>query len=305
MTDASQTRFASIVEATYGVTPSTPTFLTKRITSERFKPSIQYSSSDELRADRNVSDLTQVGAAAGGGYDFELSYGSFDAELESAFQGTWTTNVLKNASTLKSFTHEKKFMTGGTDQYHRYTGQVANTLSLNIEAGKRVTGSLDFLGKSMSAAQTIITGATYTAPNTNPTMNAATNFASLSLTGVTAPAITKIGLNIDNKMRQQPIVGSLYSKGVGSGRFVVTGSLEAYFENQEMLDLYLNDTASALAFSIGGASTLKYAISLPKIKFTDAEILAGGNDTDVMAKMAFQAYYDSTALCTMQITRTP
>lgn len=305
MADASQTRLAYIAEASYGSTPATPTFKNLRFTGESFNPAIQYVSSNEIRPDRNVPDLTLVGSEAAGGFDFELSYGSFDDILESLMFAAWNTNVLKNGVTRKAFTIEKTFETGTTDQYHRFLGCVANTMSLNVQARQIVTGNFGFLAKGMTSGQAIISGATYTAANTNPVINAANNFANLAITGVTSPQIMALTLNVTNNLRQQPVVGQVDSKGIGTGRFVVTGSLDAYFENEDLLDLYLGDIASDLTFDLGGATENKYSFELPKIKFSSAEIVAGGNDQDVMARMGFQAIYSASDTATMIITRVP
>ena len=101
MVDSSQTRLASIEEVTYGVTPATPTFLEQRFTSEGLNANIENVVSNEIRSDRNVSDLVQVGANAGGNVDFELSYGSFDEWLESLMFSTWASDVLKKRHNSK------------------------------------------------------------------------------------------------------------------------------------------------------------------------------------------------------------
>lgn len=305
MSDSSQTRLGSIVEATYGVTPATPAFQVMRMTGESLNPALQYISSNEIRADRNIPDLTLVGSDAAGAVNFELSYGTFDSWLESLMFSTFSTNVLKNGIIRKSHTLEKTFEAGTTDQFHRYIGAVANTMSLNVAAKQQVTGSFGFMCKSMSSAQAIIAGATYVAPNSNPVINAANNFANLLITGVTSPQITALTLNVNNNMRQQPVVGQVANKGISAGRFMVSGTLDAYFETNDMLDLYLNNTAADLTFDIGGVSTLKYQFDLGKIKFNSAEIVAGGNDQDVMARMGFQALYSSSDASSLTITRTP
>src|SRR5690606_30601389 len=149
---------------------------------------------------------------------FELSYGSFDPLFESALQSTWATNVLKNGVTKKSFTLEKTFETGATDQFHRYRGCMINTLSLNCRAGEIVTGSFGLMAKDMDSAQAIVTGATYTDGSTNPVINAANHFANLSISGATGPEITSLNLSITNNLRQQPVMGTIYSKGLGTGQ---------------------------------------------------------------------------------------
>lgn len=304
MVDSSQTRLAYIEEVTSGTTPATPTLLEQRFTSEGLNANIENVVSNEIRADRNVSDLIQVGSSAGGSVDFELSYGSFDDWFESLMYSTWSTNVLKNANAQKSFTMEKTFEAGATDQFHRFTGCVANTLSLAIQSQQIVTGSFGFLAKGATTAQAIIAGATYTGANSNDVINAASNFASLAIAGVTGPELTALNLNITNNLRQQQVIGSIESRGIGTGRFEVTGDMTVYFENEELYDIFLAGDAADLSFVLGGASNKKYQFDIANLKFETGEIIAGGNDQDVMAKMTFRGLYDGTDN-TLQITRTP
>lgn len=304
MTDSSLTQLAYVTEVTEGTTPATPAFTIARYTSESLKPNIQHVSSNEIRADGNVSDLNQVGSTAAGNVEFELSYGSFDDWLESLLRSTWSTNVLKNGVTPKAFTLEKLFEAGATDQYHRFTGARANTMSLAIRANEIVKGSFGFMARTMTSAQAAIASSTYTPANTNPIINAASNFASLTMTGVTSPEITSLNLSINSNTRHQPVVGSLGAKGIGQGRFEVTGDLEAYFSTNDMYDLFMAGTATNLSFRLGGASTKKYDFSMGNVKFTDGEVLAGGNDQDVMARMQFQAIYYGSDAASLKITRT-
>lgn len=305
MTNASQTRLAYIAESTYGTTPTTPVFKNMRFTNESLNPNLTYVSSNEIRSDRNVADKTLVGSEAGGDVGFELSYGGqFDDFLEALLQGTWSSNVLINGTTTKSFTIEKTFA-AVANQYHRLRGCMVNTMALNMKAKEIVTGSFGFLAKDFSSAQAIVSGATYTAANTNPVINAANNFASFSSTNLpTAASLMGLDLNITNNMNQQPVMGSIYSKGILSGQFNVSGNMDIYFDNQEALEAFIADTACDLNFTLGGASTKKYAFVIPKLKFVSVSENAGGNNQDVMAKIAFEAYYDGTSKA-LQITRTP
>lgn len=298
---SSQTRLAYVVESTYGTTPSSPVFQNVRFTSESLNANIENIVSNEIRSDRNITDLIQVGSNAGGAVNFELSYGSFDAFLESVMYGAWSSNVLKNGSTQKAFTLEKTFEAGGTDQYHRFTGAVANTMSLAVQAGQIVTGNFGFLAKGMTAAQAIVSGATYTAVNTNPVINAASNFGSLAVTGAPGIELTALNLNITNNLRQQQVIGSIESRGIGTGRFEVTGDLTAYFENEDLYDLFLAGTAADLTFRLGGASATKYDFEIANLKFETGEVVAGGNDQDVMVQLSFRGLFDTDN--TLKITR--
>ena len=97
MTSTSETRLAYIAETAWGTTPTTPAFTNARFTGESLTPDLQTVVSNEIRPDRNVTDLIQVGQSAGGDVNFELSYGAFDDWLESVMYNTWSTNVLKTA----------------------------------------------------------------------------------------------------------------------------------------------------------------------------------------------------------------
>ena len=237
MTDSSQTRLAYIAETVVGTTPTTPGFTEARFTAEGLNANIENVVSNEIRSDRNIPDLVQVGQSAGGTVDFELSYGSFDDWLESLLFNTWSTNVLKNGTSLKTFTLEKTFEAGATDQYHRFTGAAVDNMSLAVQAGQIVTGGFEFLATGFDTAQAAIASSTYTGANTNPVINAASNFANLAITGVTSPQLMTLNLNISNNLRLQRQIGSLDARGIGSGRFDVTGDLTAYFENAEKLIL--------------------------------------------------------------------
>jgi hypothetical protein len=301
--DTSQTQLAYVVETTLGTTPATPTFTKLRYTGESLSPNITTTTSAEIRSDRNITDLIQTGQNAGGSVDFELSYGAFDTLLESVMFGAWTTNVLKNGTTQKGLTIEKLFETGATDNYHRFTGAVADTLSLSVKIGEVVKGSFGFLTMGMSSAQAAIAGATYSAATANDVINAATNFASLTMTGITSPSVTGIDLSITNNLRTQPVLGSLSSVGIGTGTFEVTGTLEAYFENKDLYEAYLNGTSSTLSFKLGGTSSKNYVFLLGKIKFEKADVFADGQNKDVMVKMNFRGLFDGTDN-TLKITRT-
>ena len=302
----SQSRLAYITEAAWGTTPATPGMTAVRMTGESLNANIDNVVSDEIRADRNVSDLIQVGQSSGGAVDFELTYGGFtDDFLESLMFSAWSTNVLKNGIVQKQFTLEKTFETGATDQYHRLTGAVVNSMSLSMAAGSIVTGSFDFVAKGLAVTQAIITGATYTAGNTNTPINAATNFASLAMTGVTAPALTALDLNITNNVDLQRVLGSLDGRDVTPGRFEVSGSLTAYFENATMYALFLAGTAADLTFKLGGASSKNYLFNIPSLKFENAQVVAGGNDQPLLITTDFRGLFNAGEAASLKITRTP
>lgn len=304
--DASGTRLAYVTETTEGTTPTSPTFTSLRYTSESLVRTKESTQSEEINQHRNVPDLTPVGRMASGNIQGELSYGTYDTLFESLLCGTWATNVLKNGVTRKSFTFEKTFEQGGTDSFIRYTGCLINTLELSVTAKEKCTLNFGIMGRGGSSGTAILSGATYSAANTNPVLNASSHVGSLSITGVSpSPRIKSLSLSISNNLREQPEVGSLDLAGVGLGQFVVTGRMEAYFESIALYDAIHDDDELAIAFTVGAASGSQYTFTLPKVKLMGGEPQAGGNNQDVMLPIDFQAIYDtgSSFNASMSITR--
>lgn len=302
--NASETRLAYVTESSFGVTPVSPSFQNLRFTGESFNIDRENVVSDEIRPDRNIPDLIQVGGGASGGFDFELSYGSFDDMLEGVLQGQWTTNVLKNGIIQPFFTFEKTIEQGATDSFLRYTGCAIDTMTLNIAAQQIVTGSMTIMGKGGTASNTALSGATYGAATVTEVLDAASSFAQLDVGGVSPePTIMSITLNTTNNLRMRPYVGSVESAEIGKGRFNTTGTVEMYFDTLAAYQDFLSGTASLLSFTIGKSAGSRYTFDIPRLKWTTAEIVATGNDTDIMASMGFQAVYDSGEDCALKITR--
>lgn len=84
---------AYIKESAFGTTPvsNTPNAATAlRFTGESLAFSLSKTQSNEIRSDRQVTDLVTVSAEASGGINFELSFKEYDEFLAAAVQGTWS-----------------------------------------------------------------------------------------------------------------------------------------------------------------------------------------------------------------------
>lgn len=85
----SRAQVRRIKEATFGVVPVAGNSNNLRIIGESFKFDIKKEASKELREDRQIGYVVPVSAGAMGGFNFHLSYGEYDPEIESVLQGTW------------------------------------------------------------------------------------------------------------------------------------------------------------------------------------------------------------------------
>lgn len=79
-------------ESTFGVTPTSPAIKAVRQTSSSLAANPQTVVSNEIRSDRQVTDLILVGIQAGGDIGGELAFNVVDDDLEEAVQGTWSNN---------------------------------------------------------------------------------------------------------------------------------------------------------------------------------------------------------------------
>ena len=143
---------AQVAEASYGVTPATPAFKPIRINSTTLGLSKNTFRIRELRSDRNTADLRHGTMQVGGDIVSELSFGSFDDQLEALLCGTWAENVLLNGVERRSFSVLRHFGDiGKADKpYHLLTGCEYNTLNLQVTTEAIVQATFGIVGKGLA-----------------------------------------------------------------------------------------------------------------------------------------------------------
>ena len=213
---------------------------------------------------------------------------------------------LRNGTTLKSFLIEKAF----TDivEFITFTGMRVGNAQINIATGSILNGQFSFQGETATAQSTsVIAG--LVSPETqevaaNDVFNAIDNIGNILINGVADPTVcfTEVSFTIEDNLRNQPCIGQLENTGIGVGRTNISGTLSAYFVNRNLYDDYLSFATSSVSFTatLGGNT---YLFDFPSIKFTNGEVVAGGNDQDVLVTMEFTAKRDPTLGFTMGINR--
>lgn len=76
-------------EATFGVPVTASACYAIRMTGESLTYDLKTTTSNEIRSDRQITDLPVVDAESNGGKNFELSYAEYDSFIEAVLQGTW------------------------------------------------------------------------------------------------------------------------------------------------------------------------------------------------------------------------
>jgi hypothetical protein len=306
--DGSQTRLADISEVTIGTTPATPTFQVMRYVSADVRLAKQTDIPNEIRADRNVASIVDVGRMVQGSINTLLSYGTYDKWLERLFCGTWDDDVLVNGVLAKAATLEMTYEQGATDSYLRYTGCRWNTLALQMTARQSVTANWGIMGiTSPTPTTAIIAGATYTAATTTEVFNAGLNVGALVMSSAaitSAPKMQSLSLNITNNIFPVDVVGQYETYAHGLGRFELTGTARVVFENLAVYSAILSHEDVALSFTLTDRAGNSYAVSIPKVKLLDGGPTVGGNGQAVIIEVPIQAIFDATAGGSIKITRT-
>ncbi|MCK5603034.1 hypothetical protein KAR91_14215 [Candidatus Pacearchaeota archaeon] len=214
-------------------------------------------------------------------------------------------STIANGVVQTSFTLEKNF--SDITQFFYFQGCRIAELSLDLVSKAKITGTINYLGKAAAAlaATTVGTGA-YGAATTTRIMNASGHVAKVveNNAPLAPPVYAKsINWSYNTNLRIKDAVANTEAIGIGYGRSVVAGKMQAYFEDEVLFDKYMSDTTSSLAIPVQGPDGYAYVFSFPSIVFTNGDIISGGNDDDVLAELDWEAKKDATQLIMARIDR--
>lgn len=306
--DGSQVRLASVSEVTIGSIPSNPSFQTMRYVSSDVRLAKQVDVPNEVRADRNVASITDVGRAVQGTIQTLYSFGTFHEWLEYLFGNTWAPGgILKNGVTPMAATLEHFYEQGVTDTFVRYRGCRFNTLDLTLRPRQSVSAAWGIMGiTSPTPTNAIISGATYAAATTTEVFNAGLNVAALNFTGITnPPKIQQLTLRITNNIYPVDVVGQYEVYSHGLGRFEVTGSMTALFENLDTYQAILDHDDVNIGFTLTDNASNSEVWNIGTAKLIDGGPNGPGNGAPAILEVPFQAKYDASDAASITITRTP
>lgn len=211
-----------------------------------------------------------------------------------------------NGVSLTTYVIEKRF-TDLTNEFALLTGQAINTLSLAWQKGAVMNGSFGFVGarevsaSSTAAASTIAATSTDVLNNIDDVLYVAEGISSSAANDL---RITGFSLQLQNNLRALTEIGALGATGMGTGAVDVTGTLTAYFKNKTLMDKYLNFAQSSLAIvTRRSGSAAGWVFDMPRVRFTSAQRVAGGQSQDIIAELQFTSYRNATEDTTFRIAR--
>ena len=206
---------------------------------------------------------------------------------------------ITNGTTLSTCSIEKCF-NDVASTFAVYNGCAMDQLSLTVPASGIITGSFTLMGKTEASASA--TGSsTITAANTNAVM-AAVDCVKGVLENYLAADITEFTLAANNNLRARTVAGQLGPQSLGLGAVMVSGTLKRYFSDALMMGRYLAFTSSSLVVPMYNSNG-DYVVHVPCIKYTDGKRVAGGQNTDIIADMTWEAKRDPTLGTTISINK--
>lgn len=272
-----------------------------------------------------VSNFT--GGIAGSGGFFKIVAADSDvltvtpAPATDANSGTANVTIkgsmLRNPSGLGSLPHQAIVAQSFTvetafndiNQFFTHNGLRVGSFTMDVATGAIVKGTYTFEGKETArrSSNTTLLGASPYTPlssTTTEVMNATTNVGNIEKDGSElSTALQSINLKGDATLRQQPAVGSKFARGIGTGRFNLTGTVTAYFENGTLYDDFINHDTTSLSFKFTDVDGNTYKYTLPAVKFTSDAPAPSGIDQDVVESLEFTAFRDGATGTQFQIDR--
>lgn len=288
-----------VTEVTPGTTPSTPTLIeipiagipTLAVEKDNFRSNV-------IKSHRQTSTLRHGTRRASGNIPVELSYGDFDALLESLMHSAWSTNVLKVGTTQKFFTMERRFP--DISEFQPFTGCMINSFNLSAQPNGMITGTFGVLGLgSMTPASATVASSSNVATGNEPF----DGFTGTITEGGSAANVTALELTISNNGALPYVIGSDTAPAVNSGMFTITGNLTAFFESEALVNKFLAETESALIVEFEGITGGDLEFTVPALRYTGSSITEA--DEGLLVNMPFEGYYDTSAATSLTITRTP
>lgn len=200
-------RFAS--EVAWGETPSAVNATEARITSEALSHQSQKVTSQEVRSDREIVAVLEVGQSAAGPVNFELAYGDHETMIINALRTTLasaTVSSVSTAFTATSFsvpTSINLLASFAVGQWVRVSDDgVASTVSTAVQISALTSTIATVIGQTFASTQTVsatITGRTAVNGTTKGSLFMETSFQDVTavkyFTGMRCDSLT---LNIQS-----------------------------------------------------------------------------------------------------------
>jgi len=265
--------------------------------------------SDEIRSDRQTSDMRHGMKSVSGDVSVELSSGAFDDLIASAMFNPWPSdNSIEVGTAQQSLRLHRGFT--DIDVAHEFGGCVVNSWSFSVSPDSMVTSTFSFTGKSMTIYDTV------SASELSSPTDKATNAPFDGFSGYIREAnqgdsigsaddlgiITSLDFSLENTLDSLNVVGYDTAQGLVEGRVAVSGTLNAYFDGNTLLNKFLNGTEAQIEFQVIDDLGNYLTFLIPRLKYSSGDVTVSG-EGPIEVSFPFTALKDLTEGTTLRITR--
>lgn len=283
----SRSQLTYILESVFGTTPSpSPAMSLLPINTHTISLQKESIESGEIRSDRQVNVFRHGNKSVAGSMEVEFRPIDYDELLEGALFGDFdSANELRLGTTFKSFSFEDGAL--DINQYRVFNGCAINSMSMSLQPNQMVTASFDILGSGADAVSGTSIDATPTAATSDTPFDSFSG--SIKEGGSTIAIVSGLEFTVDNSLALAYVIGTDTAPQMESGRGRVTGTLTAYFEDETLLNKFINETESSLQFTLDG--TTDYIFDFPRVKYNGGDIPLD-NEQSRLVTLPFVALYE-------------
>lgn len=199
---------------------------------------------------------------------------------------------LTDGTVNRTFTIERSFDDVG--QFFVYRGMGTSKMDLSFDSAALLTGTVDFMGKNSTRDVATFLNGAVNPSQTFDVLNTVTGVGKVYENGepLTGTFVKSIKLSVDGKLRALPALGEYGAARINQGTLEITGTAEIYLADGTLYDKFIDNLSTSLSFGVRDGNQRGYQFTLPRIKFSDAKVQAGGLDQDAMLSIPFKALYD-------------
>lgn len=302
--DSANKQDAIVAEVTQGTTPSSPSYLLLRANSITGSATRNRLPSPERRANRTVAFMANGlnSYAKTVAMPFQRDAAT-DLFWTSLFCSSFSTNVMKNASTPTFFSLEEKYEGGATDIYHRHQGCQVGTLGINFRLGQIGEMNWGLLAMAQTQATAAIAGATYAVPTPAVEPVSTVDITVSSLFAISSPKVVGLQMQITNNLAHLHKFGSAEPFGIGLGMFDVRGQVELYFDAAAQYTDFLPGTSKTMSLVFGSSGGNKDQIDMAEVDVFDPIVGDPGPSGQHILTLSFMGRYDTSDASVIKLTR--
>lgn len=296
----SRSALTYVVESSFGVTPSAPSLITLPYKSHSLSLMKERVQGNDIESDRIPRVDRHGNRSVSGDISVDLRDTDYDDLIESAFFSTFTSGGVLTVGTSQQFLTIED---GALDisEYRQFVGCGVSQMSISIAPNQMVDTTFSIIGQDVTQAASSLDASPTAASGGEPFDSYS---GSISEGGVSIASVTALDFTLTNELAPTFTVGSSTTSQLEFGRAVVEGTVSAYYEDESLINKFLNETETSLQVVLDDpASGSTYTFDFPKVKYNGADVPVADPQSRIIT-LPFVALYDAADATNLKLTKT-